>query len=332
MAKRLEIKGNYLILTDTITSIVSNRLPFDRITYDIYNSVLHIIYINRYDQNYNVAFADLVDGNDTPFASESALDDFMSTNTGGSQSVAATTDFMLEIPKGNIADTSYINNFGANLDVASNTHEDIWDGGGTYIFPTTADITHISQDTNQAAMLGGEIQVQGLDINWDIVNQTVNLNATNTTTQVALTTPLLRVFRMKVQADVISDANIRVHNLADSITYAQITPTNNQSLMAIYSVPRGYSAYMTQYYSDVVESTGKEPKSTEIHLLIADRLNGYEFQLKSARGIAKASSGFTHTFQPYQKVTEKSDIKFEAYCEGEDGHVHAGFDLILVKN
>jgi len=239
---------------------------------------------------------------------------------------------MLEIPKGNIADTSSVNKFGANLEVASNTHEDVWDGGGTYNFPLTALITSLSQKVDQATLRGANIEIQGLDANWDLIVQTIPLNATSTTTIETLTTPLIRIFRAKIQANVIGAEIISVHNAGNTIDYAQITPTNNQTLMAIYTVPRGYTAYMTKYYADVVESTGKEPKSTEFHLLVADRKNNYEFQIKNARGIAKASSGFTHTFAPYQKITEQSDIKVQAYCDSEAGHVHSGFDLILVKN
>ena len=83
MAKRLEIKGNYVVVTDTITGNIDRRLPSSRVSYDYYNATLHIIYINRYDQNYHVAFDDLVDSGNLPFVSESALDEFMREATGG---------------------------------------------------------------------------------------------------------------------------------------------------------------------------------------------------------------------------------------------------------
>ena len=82
MAKRLEIKGNYLIVTDTITSKIERRLPSSRVSYDYYNATLHIIYINRYDQNYHVAFDELVDSDDLPFT-ETTLIAFMDKFTGG---------------------------------------------------------------------------------------------------------------------------------------------------------------------------------------------------------------------------------------------------------
>ena len=333
MAKRLEIKGNYLILTDTISGIVEHRLPSDRITYDIYNDTLHIYYINRYDQNYNVLFADLVDSNNTPFASESALDDFLSLNTGGVISTAGTTDFMLEVAKGAIADTRPVHKFGANLDVASGVQEDVNDMGGTYTYPTvSADMTHLSQDIDQPTFRGKTVQVDGLDINWDRIIQMIIMDAANTSTPVVLPTPLFRINTMQVQAELKATSNVRLHNVGDTITYSQITPVNNQTLQSNYSVERGSSAYMTNVYGDVIESTGKEPKSVEFNLWVANRKEDWDFQLKSARGVPKAGPAATHSFRPYLGITEMSDIKITAQPSDQPAHVHAGFDLIIEKN
>jgi len=242
------------------------------------------------------------------------------------------SDNWLDVASGSVAGQSSVNKFGGNPLVSSGTEEDIWDGGGTYSFPTTADITHISQATDQVAMRSGTIEVQGLNTSWELVVQTKDLDASDTTTAVALDTPLRRVFRMKVLEDVVGDADISAHNSGDTTTYATMQAGNNQTLMAIYTVPAGKTAYMNQYYCSVIESTGKEPKSTEFTLWVADRASGYEFQIKHAQGVPKAGAGIQQKFKPYMKITEKSDIKLSAYPDSENAHVHAGFDLILVDN
>ncbi len=242
-------------------------------------------------------------------------------------------DDNLRIPRGDFYDMSSINKFGANAEITKDTYEDIWDGGGEYPFPTTAVITKISQTTDQAAMRGETIEVQGLDANWDLIVQTIDLDGSNTTTAVTLTTPLIRVFRLKVLADVVIDATVRCHNTAEDVDYAIMGIGNNQTLMAIYTVPRGYTAYLTKYYCTVVESTGKEPKSTRFGLWMADRGKGYEFQLKHAIGVPKAGSMAEHSFAPYAgKISEMTDIKINALPKNEVGDVAAGFDLILIKN
>lgn len=242
------------------------------------------------------------------------------------------SDLNLAIPMGMVDGYSSVNKFGANVDITANTQEDIWDGGGTYPFPSTAVITSISQTADQAAMRGQNIEVQGLDSNWDLVVQTATLDASNTTTVVTLTTPLIRVFRAKVMANIVSTSPVRIHNAAETVDYAIITPENNQTLMAIYTVPNGYTAYITSYNASNINTATKTAKSTEIKLWTADRDNGYEFQLKHADGIPQEGAGIVKEFKPFLKVNQKNDIKITGTPIDQDGHVHAGFDLILIKN
>jgi len=130
-----------------------------------------------------------------------------------------TRDFALEVAKGNIAGHTGVNKFGENPDITLDTTEDIWDNGGTYTFPTTVDITHLAQLVDQVAMRGGTIEVQGLDTNWDLTTQTKDLDATDTTTIVALTTALRRCFRLKVLEDVVTDQDIVARNVGGGTIY-----------------------------------------------------------------------------------------------------------------
>jgi len=239
----------------------------------------------------------------------------------------------LEIPAGREPGKRQVHKFGANINVAEDVLEDVNDMGGTYTYPTvTADMSHMSQDADQATFRGKIVQIDGLDINWDRVVQTVTMNASDTSTPVALATPLFRVNTMQVQADIKATSNIRLHNVGDTLTYSQITPVNNQTLQTNYSVERGSTAYMTNVYGDVIESTGKEPKSVEFNLWVANRKENWDFQLKSARGVPKAGPAATHAFLPYLPITEMSDIKITAIPSGQPAHVHGGFDIILEED
>ncbi len=241
-------------------------------------------------------------------------------------------DQYLAIAAGQVTGMAVVNKFGSNGSIADAGTEEVWDGSGSYTFPSTADITHISQATDQAAMQGGTIEVQGLDTNWTLTTQSKNLDASDTTTAVALDTALKRVFRMKVLEDVVTDQDISAHNSGDTTTYATITAGNNQTLMAIYTVPASKTAYMTRYWGDTIPSTGKDPDSTQFKLWTADRDNSYEFQLKHARAIAKAAPGLENPFKPYFSIPAKTDIKITASPVGEAAMVFAGFDLILVDD
>jgi hypothetical protein len=146
---------------------------------------------------------------------------------------------------------------------------------------------------------------------------------------------MIRVFRGEVNENVVNDSPIRCHNAGETVDYAIIDTGHNQTTMALYTVPAGKTAYMTRYYASAVESTGKEPKSTEIALWTADRLKGYEFQLKSIIGIPKAGSYTEVNFNPAtggNTMSERTDIKITAKPTGEIANVAAGFDLIVVDN
>jgi hypothetical protein len=245
----------------------------------------------------------------------------------------------LLIAMGAVDGSSSVNKFGENKNAPKDIHSDIWDGGavagGHYVFPATATITHIRQATDQAGTDGGAtIELQGLDANWELVIQTADLDAVDTTVEVVLTTPLIRVFRKKVLANVVLSADVwsGATGMAALTAKSIITAGKNQTLMAIYTVPAGKTAYMSSYYYSVVNSTNKTPTSTEFAVWAADRAAGYEFQLKHEVAIPLNGPGNQHYFNPPLKFTEKTDIRMSAEPIDEAGYVHAGFDLVLIDN
>lgn len=243
-------------------------------------------------------------------------------------------DPLLEIAKEEIHETVVVNKFGRNAAVVSGGTEEIWDGSAVYSFPATALMTSISQTTDQAAMQGETVQIMGLDANWSLVIQTAILNASNTTTVVTLTTPLIRVNRMEVQADVVTDQDIRLHNAGETQDYAVILAGNNQTLMAMYTVPNGKTAYMTNHYA-TINSGGGAPTTLNIKLWARDNNNSYEKQLKHILGLngdVDAYAQFQHFFIPYKKFTERTDIFLEATTSAAAADVSAGFDIILVND
>lgn len=240
---------------------------------------------------------------------------------------APNSDYMLEVAAGRITGKSSVNKFGRNEDVAVGTEEEIWDGSLAYVFPATALMTSISQTADQVALRGESIEVQGLDSNFDFVTQDAVLDATDTTTVVTLTTALIRCFRMKVKSSVVATSTIRVHNAGETVDYAIISTGNNQTLMAIYTVPAGKTAYMTSYYASVNPATNLDPTSNPIRLWAVDNVNGYARQIKHVIGLTVGA--FQHEFSPYLKFTEKTDIYITATPVGKAVDVSAGFDLYL---
>jgi len=245
--------------------------------------------------------------------------------------VIPVNDYGVEVASGSLLGHSGVNKFGRNTSCAAGASEQVWDGSTAYSFPATALITSMSQTVNQAAMVSGDIEIQGLDANWLAVTQTVALNGTNTTTAVTLTTPLIRVFRMKVLENVVVDSPVRVHNVGETVDYAIIGIGFNQTQMAIYTTPAATKAYITSYYAVHNPTQGQTFTSNDIGLWLQDNANGYAPQLTHISGVV-VDGHFNHPFYPYIVVGEKTDIFITSNPTGTVADVSAGFDLVLVQD
>ena len=239
----------------------------------------------------------------------------------------------LAAASGSDASMTSINKFGRNTNVAQGAQEEIWDGSIAYVFPTDAtDITHIRSAVDSATTQGAVIEVQGLDANWDLVVQTKALDGTNSTTEVELDTALIRVFRMRVLDESVMDQDIWVgdDDFVEAAAKAIITAGNNQTLMAIYTVPANKAAYMTHYSSAINAGVGN-PTACIVKLWAKDNANGYAPQVKHTISVdLDFDATASESFNPYYKFTEKTDIYITATPVGAAADVTASFDLIIV--
>lgn len=244
-------------------------------------------------------------------------------------------DQWLSIAEGTVTGVSGINKFGRNPGIATTTTREIWDGGTiSYIFPTTVDITHMNTTADQAALRGDNVEIQGLDANWDLIIQNATLDAANTATPVVLTTPLRRVFRMRLLSSAVGTTSVRLHNVGDTINYALIEPGNNQTLMAIYTVPNGKTAYMVSLYAALNSSAQVGPTELSVELWERDNDNGYAPFIKHITGLDPDANSTMppHEFKPYRRIPQKTDVWMSAKPTGKTASVSGGFDLIIVDN
>lgn len=336
---KVYIKENYLFIEDSTTPDINKMNARKNIYIERDGTIFNFYREARDFLIITLQFSDIVKEDGNPYTDIDEFVTFIVENTGsdntyidGNFKVDVVEDYYMAISKGDIPGTSHINKFGANSDITKDTTEDVWDGGATYTFPKVADITHMHQDVDQPTLRGGKIELQGLDANWDAITQIALLDPTDTSNIVAIPTPMIRIFRMKVMEDVVSSSDIHVDNAGDTIHYAIMTAGNNQTLMAIYTVPRGKTAYLTHYYCTVIDATNKTPTSTVFKLWAADRFNGYEFQLKHAVGIPSRGNMTEHKFMPYGGAGQMTDIKITAHPADENANVASGFGLILIDD
>ena len=231
-------------------------------------------------------------------------------------------DFYLKVAMGEVPNHSIMSKFGQNSDVGTAAYEAVWDGGGTYTYPAdgSADITKIVSTAADT----GTAEVQGLDVNGDLVVQNATLNGT---TAVTLTTPLWRVFRIKNMGS--TDWSGDVTCTDGTTTYAKVQAGNNQTLMALYTIPNGYTGYMLKG----TNSLAGVSRSYAVAGKMSMRPYGGVFQLKKTFGLQSDGSSFFEMDYPLPaKIAGKTDIKVEVISSASGGVVNTTFDILLVKD
>jgi len=249
----------------------------------------------------------------------------------------------LGIAKGNVTGTTFIHKFGSIPDMDDgDSPASVYDGADdahidqmSYVYSTTADIDSLSSDSASDTF---DIEVQGLDTNYDVVIQTITLTGQ---TRVALTTNLIRVFRMKNVGTANNVGHIYCYvNTAlttgtpnDSTKVrAVMQPGNNQTLMAIYTIPNGKTGFVRDWYA----STSGASRNTNYVMDLFARPFGKVFQLKHRTAISdNATSYIQHKYEEPEVFAAKTDIEIRASITDSPitgGSVSAGFDIVLVDD
>ena len=224
--------------------------------------------------------------------------------------------FGVSIQRGDVNNFQGIQKFGYNSSVGT-SFETIWDGGGDYTFITSSGTaTATSSDTSSDNT--GTVKIFGLDSNYDLAEETLTIGGS------AGSISFIRVFRAIMITANTGNANVGTITITvSSTTVAQIQPIYGQTLMALYTVPRKYNAYLVQL--DVGSSKDLE---NEIKFRIKQIDNGNTW---NTRSFITTRGGFTEKNYHVPEIIEaKTDIEMRAKSSATSS-ISGGFELILEK-
>ena len=253
--------------------------------------------------------------------------------------VGTTEPFELQVARGQIAYHKPLFKFGNNT-IVSDSLETIWAEGGLYSYLTAATVLKVSSsstDDTSAGTGARTVQLYGLDGDYNEINELVTLNGQ---TVVNTTQSFLRINRMVVRSAGSGGANAGVI-YAGTGTVTTGVPANvyasvngvtgaNQSLMALWTVPAGYTAYMLQY--DISNGTTSNTPAV-CKLVLAVRPYGEVFQSKDVKSLTTGMH-VEETFALPIKIEEKSDIEVRAISSSASVSfdISAAFEIIYIKN
>jgi len=232
-----------------------------------------------------------------------------------------TEPFNLQLARGQIENHKHVFKFGFNPDINGN-EETIWDVGGIYAYPASAvTMTATTTAGTPATDNGVKITIQGLDADYNEVSQEITLAGSGTATT---TQTFLRVFRAFVSGSQEPTATVNITN--DGTTYARVTLDDNQTLMAIWTVPAGYTAYILKGNL----GTGTANNNQYIIARLVSRELGKVFRTEAKVTIQNGEIAVD--FEVPLSFPEKTDIEARALSSGANNQVFADFELIYIKN
>lgn len=170
-----------------------------------------------------------------------------------------TQEFELAVALGQVPGHSRVVALGNNPDVDTGAHEDIWPGGGIYPWQTAAvAMEAVSDSANDTSAGTGArtITVDGMDNDYVTVSQTVTLDGV---TPVALPTNLRFINAVRVATAGSTTNNVgtvTVRVVAGAVTQATIRPGYGIAQQAIYTVPAGFTLFITSTVFSINRSSG----------------------------------------------------------------------------
>ena len=233
--------------------------------------------------------------------------------------VGKTEPFELQVSRGQISYHTALFKYGYNPLIV-NVNETIWDVGGIYSYLSSAQlltVTSASAGTDE----GVKVTLVGLDADYVEQSEEVTLNASGVATT---DNTYLRIYRAYVSGSTAPAGNINISY--DGTTYARVTAGENQTLMAVYTVPAGHTLYVTQG----VATHGTDTTGAYMTVRFVARSPGGVFRTATKVDLINGEILFPFRFP--LKITEKTDLEVRAICsKNQNNAVAATFEGILVK-
>ncbi len=226
------------------------------------------------------------------------------------------------VAEGNITDHSFIHKFGAVPALSNGATGSVWDINDT-VYPWSAFDTAgvVNLDRANTSDANKVVTVIGLDADYNETQESITLtDASNNTGTVVFK----RVFRAFVADGVTNVGNIDIQR--DSTTVARITATKGQTLMAVYTIPAGYTGYL--YKGTASAQTGADANGNMFVRFFGQQ----SFRTQHTFEVGGTGGQYTYEFTFPPPIPEKSDIDVQVVGRTNNGRYTAAFDLLLIEN
>jgi hypothetical protein len=225
-----------------------------------------------------------------------------------------------------------IHKFGAVPAMSQDANGTIWDENDT-VYPwatidsngvlTVSVVAPNNEGSARTTHDGDSVEIQGLDSNYELQTETVTISGSSATT----TNNFKRVFRAQFAAATGFNPNSeRILIQSGGTTVAKILEDLGQTLMAIYTIPAGYTGHLMRL--DVTA----QGTATGSFKLFARPGGVGSFQLKHVAEVNGVGGPYQLEYPIPQSFTEKTDIDARMHTLSNNGRYTCTFDILLVDN
>ena len=227
----------------------------------------------------------------------------------------------LAIAKGEVNGYSVLNIFGYQSTVGT-SDICIWENATAYVHPTSAVVMTV--ESSSATDNGtAQVLISGLDENHDPITEVVGLQGT---THVTTVNAFLHINNVRiVSAATGQTSNVGTITVSyNGTTYAKILPSVGQTQMSQYTVPNGYSFYLTRVNSYAQQSGG------------SGNYNVYSVVVSNSVSYTVLQSPYFQVYEAMRvgpfKYAEKTSIQWRSRTHTNTSEVGMVIEGFLVKN
>jgi len=227
----------------------------------------------------------------------------------------------MQAARGLVPGASVVNIYGYQPSVGT-TFIPVWENATTYTYPGSA--TTMLLYSSSGSDTAVSVLIQGLDASYNILTETLVL--TNGTTGVTTANSYLRINGISVTGSNNAVGTIYLSNAGKTTTYAQINAGYGKNQAMVYTVPNGYTFYLTRSnaYSNQVGNVSSAYCTYRVYtqsnglvqvVLQAPFTNLYGTLRVAPRGYA-----------------QKTDIQWQANTPSSTAAVGIGVEGVLISN
>jgi len=239
----------------------------------------------------------------------------------------------LQVGRGQIPFHQYVFQFGQAATVTTN--QSVWAGSGAYAFPASATVMKISSGNANDTSAGTgarTVRIVGLDANYNVISEVVSLNGQ---TAVNTTNSYLRINDFYVltcgsgntAAGIIYAGTGVVTTGVPATIYSAMPVAYNAQTQAIYTVPAGYTAYVSSYTFSSNNGTANTTCSGFLYVYQF----GNNFPTIEASARFNGGNAFDRHFDYPLAFVEKTDLDMHV-TSSNSGQMTGEMHILLIKN